>query len=397
MLTNRLAYILMLTNYFAHITLSTNRLKGVLIMVEFVLKKFPQILDDLSLDYQTHNAEKVLYKYDGMVEFIYSPEILTTLLFYQESVMSSRLEGTVATITDILNFKVGKEVSDQIGKDATEIENYKDALGYCITQAEAHDFQITNSLIKNIQYILLNNSRGKDKLKGEFKKRQNYIGNKYNNEITYTPVSHLHTEEYMTNLVGFMNEKNDNIHPLIKVAIIHAYFELIHPFEDGNGRVGRILVPLLLKKYNVLTTPYFYISYYLSQNRDRYISSLEAISKDLDWKPWISFFIEALQNQTETLINMLRRLKEIRVSAETKINELKSQFSIQIINFLFKRIKFTTTKFIEETRINPSTARVLLKQMEQLGIIEVEERGTGQAPSIYRFKDLYIMIEEISI
>lgn len=365
-------------------------------MVEFTLKKIPEILNDISLDYSTHDAEKFLYKYDGMVEFVYSPEILTTLLFYQESVMSSRLEGTVATITDILNYKVGKDVSDQIGKDATEIENYKDALGYCLKEAEAHNFQLTNSLIKNIQYIILNNSSGKDKLKGEFKKKQNYIGNKYNNEIAYTPVSHLHTEEYMTNLIQFINEE-DTINPLIKVAIIHAYFELIHPFEDGNGRVGRILVPLLLKKYNVLSTPYFYISYYLSQNRERYISSLESISRDLDWKPWISFFIEALQNQTEILINMLRRLKEIRLSTETKINELKSQFSIQIVNFMFKRIKFTTTKFIEETNINPSTARVLLKQMEKLGIIDVEERGTGQTPSIYRLKDLYTMVEEISI
>lgn len=123
------------------------------------------------MDYLTHNAEKFLYKYDGMVEFIYSPEILTTLLFYQESVMSSRLEGTVATITDILNYKIGKDVSDQIGKDATEIENYKDALGYCLKEAESQNYQLTNSLIKNIQYIILNNSRGKDKLKGEFKKK----------------------------------------------------------------------------------------------------------------------------------------------------------------------------------------------------------------------------------
>lgn len=366
-------------------------------MSGFILKKFPEILNDIPTDYSTYTAEKNLYKYDGMVEFVYSPEILTTLLFYQESVMSSRLEGTIATITDILNYNVGKDVSEQIGKDASEIENYKDALGYCLKEAENNNFRITNSLIKNIQYIILNNSRGKDKLKGEFKKTQNYIGNKYNKEIIYTPVSHLHTEEYMNHLMDFINQQDDQLNPLIKVAIIHAYFELIHPFEDGNGRVGRILVPILLKKFNVLSTPYFYISYYLSQNRETYVSALEAISKNSDWLPWISFFTEAIQNQTEILIKMLRRLKEIRYTAETKINELKSQFSIQIINFLFKRIKFTSTKFIEETNINPNTARVLLKQMENLEIIELEERGSGQAPSIYRFKELYLMAEEISI
>lgn len=364
-------------------------------MSDFVLKKFPEILEDFAKEYPTEKAEKYLYKYDGMVEFVYFPEVLTTILFYQESVMSSRLEGTVATITDILNYKVGKDVSVQIGMDVTEIENYKDALGYCLKEAEQTKFKITNRLIKNIQYIILNKSRGNDKLKGEFKQKQNYIGNKLNKEITYTPVSYLHTEEYMDSLMAFINAE-DNINPLVKVAVIHAYFELIHPFEDGNGRVGRILVPILLKKYNILSTPYFYISYYLSQNRERYISALESISQENDWRSWISFFVEAIENQTEILIGMLRRLKDIRQETEQKISKLKSQFSFQIVNFLFKRIKFTTTKFIEETGINPNTARLLLKQMEKLGIVDVEERGSGQAPSIYRFKDLYVMVEEIS-
>lgn len=365
-------------------------------MESFILKKFPAVLKDFPLDYPTQEAEKYLCKYDGMVEFVYSPEILTTILFYQESVMSSRLEGTVATITDILNYKVGKDVSVQIGMDVTEIENYKDALGYCLTEAEQTQFKITNTFIKNIQYIILNKSRGNDKLKGEFKQKQNYIGNKLNKEITYIPVSHLHTEEYMDNLIEFINTE-DTINPLVKIAVIHAYFELIHPFEDGNGRVGRILVPILLKKYNLLSTPYFYISYYLSQNRERYISALETISKQNEWHPWIVFFIEAIQRQTEILIHLLRRLKNIRQETEKKISNLKSQFSFQIVNFLFKRIKFTTTKFIEETGINPNTARLLLKQMEKLEIIEVEEKGSGQSPSIYRFKDLYVMVEEISV
>lgn len=364
-------------------------------MSDFLLKKFPDILKDIPNKYDTNMAEKYLYKYDGMVEFVYSPEILTTILFYQESVMSSRLEGTVATITDILDYKVGKDVSERIEKDANEIENYKDALGYCVTEAERNNFEISNNLVKNIQYIILNNSRGADKLKGKFKERQNYIGNKYDREITYTPVSYLHTEEYMDNLMDFINGYN-NINPLVKVAIIHAYFELIHPFEDGNGRVGRILIPILLKKYNILSTPYFYISYYLSKNRDLYISSLEAISKNNDWSIWIKFFINAINQQTEILIKMLRRLKEIRMQTEDKINELKTQFSINILNFLFKRIKFTTVKFIEETNINASTARVLLKQMEEMGIVDIEEKGSGQSPSIYRFRDLYHMVEEIS-
>ena len=139
-----------------------------------------------------------------------------------------------------------------------------------------------------------------------------------------------------------------------------------------------------------------YISYYLSKHRSLDISPLEAISRNNDWNTWISFFINAINQQTEILIKMLRRLKEIRIQAEDKINELKTQFSIKILNFLFKRIKFTTVKFIEETGINANTARVLLKQMEKKGIVDIEEKGSGQSPSIYRFRDLYSMVEEIS-
>ena len=241
-------------------------------MASFTLKKFPDILSDIPSTTDTSSALLKLARYDGMIEFIPYPEVLTSILFYQESVMSSRLEGTIATITDILNYKVGKNLSERLEKDATEIENYKDALGYCIKEAKDNNFEITNRLIKNIQSIILNNSRGGDKLKGKYKEKQNYIGNKYDGEITYTPVSYLHTEEYMNNLINFINS-NTSENPLVKTAIIHAYFELIHPFEDGNGRVGRILIPILLKKYNILSTPYFYISYYFSVNRNKYISA----------------------------------------------------------------------------------------------------------------------------
>lgn len=364
-------------------------------MSEFTLKKIPEILKEIPADLSTNAITKFLYRYDGMVEFMDSPEVLTTILFYQESVMSSRLEGTIATLTDLLDVKVGKEVSEKIKDDSVEIENYKDALGYCIKEIENKKYKFDNSLFKNIQYILLDKSKDHNKLKGKYKERQNYIGNKYDKEITYTPVSYLHTEEYMNDLITFMNDDTVGLDPIIKLAIIHAYFELIHPFEDGNGRVGRILIPILLKKYNVLSTPYFYISYYFSKHRNDYIGTLEHISKNNDWTPWIKFFLRAMEKQAEVLINMLRQLKEIKLSTEEKIQSLNSTFSLQIINFLFRRIKFNTTTFVKETGIVGSTARSLLEKMEKNGIIEVEEKGSGQSATIYKFIDLYQMVEEI--
>lgn len=142
-------------------------------MPKFILQKTHEILKEISTDFSTVEIQKLLCKYDGMVEFIHCPEVLTTILFYQESVMSSRLEGTIATITDILDVRVGKEVSEIIKDDFTEIENYKDALGYCIEETQKKKYKFDNSLFKNIQYILLNESRGHQKLKGKYKEKQN--------------------------------------------------------------------------------------------------------------------------------------------------------------------------------------------------------------------------------
>jgi Fic family protein len=364
-------------------------------MTKFVLKKFPEILKDIPGVETPMEANRLISKYDGMLELAENPEVLTNILFLQEAVLSSRLEGTVATISDILEYKIGKELSEQKRVDAQEIKNYQDALRYFIEEAEEHKYKISNRVIKNIQHMLLDNDRGKDKLKGAFKTKQNYIGNKFDQTITYTPVSPVLTEDYMENLMSFINDKTDDFCPIVKVGIIHAYFELIHPFEDGNGRVGRILIPILLKKYNVLDTPYFYISYYLSKNRERYISALEEISKNCNWSDWINLFIESVEEQSKMLMGMLKELNNIKKDTKEKVAELKTQFSIQIIDFLFKRIKFNTKYFIEKTGINANTSRVLLRQLGEKGIISVEERGVGKRSTIYKFDAMMDVVKDL--
>lgn len=361
-------------------------------MPNFILGKLP-----ISLNHTyPRDAYNLISKYDGMVEFVDNPEILTTLLSMQEAVQSSKLEGTIATISDILDFNVGDEIDENRMLDIQEIENYKSALEYATKTVEDQDYKITSSLFKNIQHILLNNVRGKDKLRGDYKRSQNYIGNKYDKEITYTPVSPILTNDYMENLIEYINDDiSDELDPIVKVAIIHAQFELIHPFEDGNGRVGRIIIPILLRKYKVVENPFFYVSYYLSKNREAYIKNLEKISSHNDWKNWVSFFVKAITEQSKISMGILRDLNAIKKETKETISELNTSFSIQIIDFLFERIKFNTNYFIKKTGLKDNTARALLREMVDKEIISIEKVGSGTRSSIYKFNALYEIIKRI--
>lgn len=361
-------------------------------MSDFTLERLPL---NIGIDYPK-DAHALISRYDGMVEFVDNPEVLTTLLFMQEAVQSSNLEGTIATISDILDFNVGDEMDERRVLDIQEIDNYQQALEYSIKKVEENNYNITTSLLKDIQYLLLGNTRGKDKLRGAFKESQNYIGNKYNGEITYTPVSPILTNDYMENLVSYINgDDSDEIDPIVKVAIIHAQFELIHPFEDGNGRVGRIIIPLLLRKYKVIENPFFYVSYYLSKNRNDYIGNLEGISTNGDWESWVRFFVNAITEQSKISMNILRDLNKIKKVTKEKVSELKTSFALQIVDFLFQKIKFNTSYFIDKTGINENTARVLLKDMVNKDIISIERLGSGKRASIYKFNALYDMIKRI--
>lgn len=363
---------------------------------KFILPKISNdFINNFDISYPKE-ANRLICRYDGMLEFIENPNILTTILSMQEAVKSSNIEGTIATISDILDHNVSDDIQNKvILEDIEEIKNYEEALKYVISEITDNNYNFSLRLFKNIQAILLNNVRGKDKLKGEFKTKQNYIGNKYDNKITYMPVAPILTNDYMENLVEFINDKSSDIDPLVKIAIIHAQFELIHPFEDGNGRVGRIIIPLLLKKYKIIENHFFYISYFFAKNRDRYVTHLENISSNNDWNGWINFFIEAVTKQSLMLISMLKDLNNLIKDTKLHIRELKTIFAVQIVDFLFEEIKFNTSYFIKKTNINSSTARFLLKEMVEMNIISVEKAGSGTKSNIYRFDALYDLIKMI--
>lgn len=239
-------------------------------------------------------ANNAMGAYRGFLINTINPMLLISPLVSQEAVISSKLEGTHATIEDFVNYDAGNEVA--VSKDEMqEVINYRSALYYALdnlarmsddSEEGRHKLPLSTRLIKEMHKILLDNVRGQSKSPGEFKTEQNYIGNA--SEITFTPLPAELTPEYMSNLENYIHYEEVDI--LVQAALIHCQFEMIHPFKDGNGRIGRLLIPLFLYYRDMLPVPTFYMSAYFEKDRSLYLEKLAAVSKNNDYATWIKYF-----------------------------------------------------------------------------------------------------------
>ena len=219
------------------------------------------------------NASSKLSEFIGYLQNLPNPSILVSALTLQESVLSSKIEGTLATISDVVK---DEPETESLKNDIVEITNYVQAMEYGRDELKDRGFNITKNIICNLHSILLtNNVRGSTKTPGQFKTEQNYIQNDLLGN--FTPLPAYLTDEYIENLVIYMNQVNE-VSPLIQAAIIHAQFEMIHPFKDGNGRVGRLLIPLFLYTSQSIPSPTFYISRYFASHDNKYKKCLFDIS-----------------------------------------------------------------------------------------------------------------------
>lgn len=245
------------------------------------------------------------------------------------------------------------------------------------------------NLIKEVHGILLEGVRGENKAQGSFRTIQNWIGPEgcTIEQARYVPPIPEQVLSSLDNWEKYIhfNEKDF----IVQLAIVHAQFEIIHPFLDGNGRIGRILLPIFLYQKKVLSTPMFYLSAYFEANRQQYYKKLNLITDTGEWNGWISYFLEAVIQQSN--INC-SKAKEIHTLYEKLKNEItvltRSQFSIKTLDAIFASPIFSSTTFIKRTKILKPTAMRILSQLTRGGILDIIQIGSGRSPSIYCFKDL---------
>lgn len=342
----------------------------------YIPEELPINLDSTLLNREMFNlittASNEMGIYKGFLSNTPNPILLISPLLIQEAVLSSKIEGTHATLEDFLNYEAGNKT--EIEKDELhEISNYRAALFYALdnmatrsTVNDSEKFPLVIRLIKEMHKILLNNVRGSSKDPGNFKRLQNYISS--GSTISFTPVAPELTDKFMGNLENYIHF--DEIQILVQSAIIHAQFEMIHPFQDGNGRIGRLLIPLFLYYKEYLPYPTFYMSSYFEANRKDYITNLSNISKNKDWKNWIEFYLKGIIEQAKLntskaqyLLGLYNNMKE---SIVTNIN---SKNGINILDFIFQHPVFKAKQVSEKLNIQNRTAYNLLNQFVELGIL----------------------------
>ncbi len=357
----------------------------------------PATLPVVNLDYQmlfavVGNANAELARYDGLLQGIVNPSVMLSPLTNEEAVLSSKIEGTQATVDEVLEQEAGLLKEGEKFKDIQEIVNYREALRSAHYYLEERPLSL--SFVRELHKILLNSVRGQDKTPGEFRKDQNWIGKAgcSMDQASFVPPSPLQLQTYLEAWQKYV-ESND-IDLLLQAAVVHAQFELLHPFKDGNGRIGRILIPLFLYQKKKLSQPMFYLSAYLENHREEYYQRLKNISQDGDWNGWIAFFLQAITEQAKINSLKVKAIMELYADMKTSIYDIThSQYTIHLLDAIFDRPIFDTTDFITRSKINKKTAMALLKQLKDQKILSVLREGSGRKASVLCFPKLLNIAE----
>ena len=275
------------------------------------------------------DANKKLATLDGLSSRIPNMDLFVSMYVRKEALLSSQIEGTQCTLDDILN----PFAEENINLNVSDVVNYIRAEEFAINRLQT--LPLCNRLIKETHAVLMEGVRGQEKNPGEFRYPQNWIGGQGSTlrNARYIPPNPEDMINAMSDLEKYMNGE-DSLDPLIQAALIHYQFETTHPFLDGNGRVGRLLITLFLMEKKILSTPSVYISYFLKMNRIEYYDRMTQVRKTGDYEQWVLFFLQALSDSAEDAIQTIDRLTEIHNRNVQKFNSMTKRQQTNAMNFL---------------------------------------------------------------
>ncbi|RME51038.1 MAG: Fic family protein, partial [Caldilineae bacterium] len=338
-------------------------------------------------------AAAALARYDGMLTAVPNPDLLLSPLTTQEAVLSSRIEGTQATMGEVLEFEAGQEAaSPERRDDIREVLNYRAAMHKA--ERLLAKLPLSQRVIREMHKVLLSGVRGQHKAPGEYRKIPNWIG---------PPCCTIEQARFVpidaAKLPGAMDAWERYLHTgapdrLVQLAILHAEFEALHPFLDGNGRLGRMLVPLFLWRSGLIQRPMFYISAYLEARRDEYYDRLLGVSRDDDWTGWCRFFIKAVRAQAEENLARTRAVLNLHDELKHRLPEMtRSQYAVRALDWIFARPIFRAPDFIDAAGIPGPTARRFLGVLRREGVLTDLRPGRGRRAAVLAFPDLLNIVE----
>lgn len=345
--------------------------------------ELPPTLDWRAMTKLVGKGAAAIARYDGMLQALPNPGVLLSPITVNEAVLSSRIEGTQATLDQVLEFDAGLEGAETRRHDFEEVSNYRTAVR--IAEVALDERPLSLSLIKEVHQRLMQGVRGRDKNPGQFRVDQNWIGRPGDplERARFIPPSPLILPGSLAAWESFVQSTDED--PVVQAAIAHAQFEILHPFKDGNGRIGRMLIPLLLYQRRALSAPMFYLSEYLEANRDQYYDRLLAITEQGDWQGWMEFFITAVAIQAEVNFNKARAIQDLYQEMRRAFSEVtKSPNAQRAVDAFFKRPVLSAPMFFVDGGFNNRvTANNILQRLVDAQLIERVREGAGQRPAVY--------------
>lgn len=357
----------------------------------------PQNLDYAKLITPLRTAATALARYDQMLLGMHNSEILLAPLRHKEAVISSRIEGTISTLDEVLRYEAdqgddGAEKPHQHREEAFEVFLYQRAMKRAQTAIE-DGRPLSAWLLRSAHSVLLGFGRGANKSPGEFKDEQNYVVDKTRRKVLFVPISPEQLPGGIEKLFSFIDDTAQE--KLLQAALAHIEFEALHPFKDGNGRIGRMLITLMLWKQELLSAPHFYISGYFEERRDEYIERMREVSKNGAWTEWCIFFLRAIESQalanTQTAESIQRLYDEMK---EPFRETLSSKWCTTALDFIFTQPIFRNARFTHKSGIPTPTALRFSRILSERGLLTTLEPASGRRSALYAFEPLLELVRE---
>jgi Fic family protein len=339
-------------------------------------------------------ASAAVARYEGVLQGVPNADVLLSPLTTQEAVLSSRIEGTQATFGEVLAYEAGDGDDATGGRvaDIQEVLNYRAALRHA--EHALRSLPLSVRVVRDAHRVLMQGVRGHGKSPGEYRRTPVWIGAAGSppQAARFVPVAADAIPDAMSAWERFLH--GDAPDRLVQLALVHAEFEAIHPFLDGNGRMGRLLVPLFLHAHGLLGSPNFYISGYLESNRDEYYERLLAVSRDDDWTGWCVFFLQAVTRQAEENEARARAILNLyRVRKDWITAATRSQHAVRALDWLFSRPIFRTSDFETQAGIPRPTANRILRIARDAGVLQEVRPASGRRAAIPAYPELLAIAE----
>jgi cell filamentation protein, protein adenylyltransferase len=340
----------------------------------------PAVEIDADLQALLDQANQALGRLDGITLLLPDPDQFLFTYVRKEAVLSSQIEGTQSSLSDLLLFEADAAPGVPLA-DAQEASNYIAAMNHALDRIESGELPLCNRLLREAHRSLLQSVRGAEKAPGRFRREQNWIGGNRPAVARYVPPPWQEVEPAMAGLEKFLHDHPDRTPILVKAALAHAQFETIHPFLDGNGRVGRLLITLLLVAEGVLKQPLLYLSLYLKQNRDDYYDHLQRIRLEGAWEPWLQFFLEGVIEVAESTTATTRDLVHMIERDRQKIHEFgrAAATALRVHDLAARFVVFRPTSAARVLKLSEPPVYAAVRRLEEAKILrEVTGRKRGK-------------------